>query len=83
MAYFEYMVTMRVFHVVEGAFLLVGHTHEEIGRVFYPSSDRACANIVFTLHDLQIQLATVNNYNTTVQYMKTLRKWSGLCTEQH
>lgn len=83
MSYMEFLVSARVFDVVECGFLPVGHTHEDIDQAFSQTSTRLRSNNAITLQDLHAQLQHANRGHTCVHHMKRIINWSGLCTSSN
>lgn len=82
MAYFEVLVALHVFQVVEVGFLPKGHTHEDIDQCFSQTSARLRAHNAITLTDLQEQLAETNMGHAAVYHLKRIANWSGLCDSE-
>lgn len=82
MAYVEYLLGKRLFDHVEVSFLPIGRTHEDIDQLFSRTSERLRSKNAITLKDMQSELYSVYNDNTTLRHMGKISNWSGLCLQE-
>jgi len=83
LGYLESLVSWGVFVEVHASFLPLGHTHSDIDQLFSRTATRLHTHSAVTLSDLHDELRHSYTPTPTVNHVRTLANFSGLCETQN
>lgn len=82
LSYFESLVALDIFDVIEIGFLPKGHTHEDVDQCFSQSACRLRQNNALNILQMHQELSQINRGFVEVSHIKRIVNWSGLCENE-